>query len=253
MSYLGDFPEDGVVDFKFSTNASTGAATSIGSPGGAVVVYVGNSAEGFTDGVTVSEDFDGVTGVHHVRIDLSAGAYYVAGSECQVVLIGAEIDGQTVNVALREFSIERAGGALATLAEVLARLPAALVGGRMDASVGAMAADVITNTALAASAVTEIQSGLATSAAQAAQATSVEVGLVYDRIGAPAGASIAADIATKASQASVDTVDGNVDLIKAKTDQLTFTGGAVDANLESVIGAQIQQNGSASTNWGAAP
>jgi hypothetical protein len=45
------------------------------------------------------------------------------------------------------------------------RIPAALVGGRMDASVGAMAADVVTSSALAASAVTEIQTGLATAAA----------------------------------------------------------------------------------------
>ena len=42
------------------------------------------------------------------------------------------------------------------------RIPAALVGGRIDASVGAMATDVITSTALAASAVTEIQAGLST-------------------------------------------------------------------------------------------
>jgi hypothetical protein len=56
--------------------------------------------------------------------------------------------------------------------DIQTRLPAALVGGRIDASVGAMAADVLTSTALAASAVTEIQTGLATSAAQVtAQAT----------------------------------------------------------------------------------
>ena len=42
------------------------------------------------------------------------------------------------------------------------RLPAALVSGRMDSSVGAMATDVLTSTALAASAVTEIQTGLST-------------------------------------------------------------------------------------------
>lgn len=41
------------------------------------------------------------------------------------------------------------------------RLPAALVGGRMDSSVGAMAVDVITAAALAADAVAEIQAGLA--------------------------------------------------------------------------------------------
>jgi hypothetical protein len=58
------------------------------------------------------------------------------------------------------------------LAAVAGRLPAALVGGRMDASVGAMANDVVTAAAiaadaigaseLAAGAVTEIQAGLST-------------------------------------------------------------------------------------------
>lgn len=46
------------------------------------------------------------------------------------------------------------------LDDIQTRLPAALVSGRMDSSVGAMAADVLTASALAASAVTEIQSGL---------------------------------------------------------------------------------------------
>jgi len=62
--------------------------------------------------------------------------------------------------------------------DIQGRLPAALVAGRIDASVGAMAADVVTASAiatdaigsaeLAASAVTEIQSGLATAASIAA-------------------------------------------------------------------------------------
>lgn len=51
---------------------------------------------------------------------------------------------------------------------VQTRLPAALVGGRMDSSVGAMAADTLTASALATDAVTEIQTGLATSASIAA-------------------------------------------------------------------------------------
>jgi hypothetical protein len=45
---------------------------------------------------------------------------------------------------------------------ILAKLPAALVGGRIDSSVGAMASDTLTAAALATDAVTEIQSGLAT-------------------------------------------------------------------------------------------
>lgn len=46
--------------------------------------------------------------------------------------------------------------------DIQTRLPAALVSGRMDASVGAMAANTLTASALATDAVTEIQTGLAT-------------------------------------------------------------------------------------------
>jgi len=46
--------------------------------------------------------------------------------------------------------------------DIQTRLPAALVGGRMDANVGAMGADTLTSSALATSAVSEIQSGLST-------------------------------------------------------------------------------------------
>lgn len=52
--------------------------------------------------------------------------------------------------------------------DIQARLPAALVGGRMDSDVGAMQTDVVDANALAADAVAEIQAGLATSAALAA-------------------------------------------------------------------------------------
>jgi len=56
---------------------------------------------------------------------------------------------------------------------VLARLPSSLVSGRIDASVGAMAANVMTASALASDAVTEIQTGLATSSALSAIAAKV--------------------------------------------------------------------------------
>lgn len=49
--------------------------------------------------------------------------------------------------------------------DIQTRLPAALVSGRMDSYTGSMATDVITSGALATSAVTEIQTGLATSSA----------------------------------------------------------------------------------------
>ncbi len=99
-------------------------------------------------------------------------------------------------------------------ADIQARLPAALVSGRMDASVGAMAANVMTAAAAAADLTTELQSGLAT----------------------------AADLAT------VDTV---VDAIKAKTDSLTFTvAGQVDANIQYVNDVQVNGTGALGDEWG---
>ena len=66
----------------------------------------------------------------------------------------------------------------------------------------------------------------------------------YARLGAPAGASIAADIAT------VDTV---ADAVKAKTDSLTFgVSGKVDANVTHVNEVEVGGSGSEGNPWGPA-
>lgn len=79
-------------------------------------------------------------------------------------------DAEIGSATFRSDGITRIQSGLATAANVSAvetdtqdiqsRLPAALISGRIDATVGAMQTDVLTSTALAASAVTEIQSGL---------------------------------------------------------------------------------------------
>jgi hypothetical protein len=126
---------------------------------------------------------------------------------------------------------------LADTDNIQTRLPAALVSGRMDASVGAMATDVLTSTALAASAVTEIQTGLSTlTSANVADA-------VWN--------------AATGDYTTPDTMGGefndlnlNVIAIKAKTDNLTFTvAGQVDANAESMNGATILGNGTSGDLW----
>lgn len=136
-------------------------------------------------------------------------------------IIGNNIDAAVSSRASAANLATVAGYIDTEVADIQARLPAALVGGRMDASVGAMAADVVTASAVAASAVTEIQSGLA-------------------------------------SQTSVDTLAGYVDTevaaIKAQTDKLTFNASnAVKANITHVIDDAVQQNGSTTTNWGGTP
>lgn len=104
-----------------------------------------------------------------------------------------------VNTAQVSGTAQTAGDLSAQLVAVQAdtndiqtRLPAALVGGRIDASVGAMAADTLTASALAADAVTEIQAGLATAAALAVVDGTVDAILVDTAEIGAAGAGLAA-------------------------------------------------------------
>lgn len=152
------------------------------------------------------------------------------------------------------------------------RVPASLVSGRMDSSVGAMANNTMTAAAAASDLTTELQTGLATSSALSAISTTIGVagaGLtavddaVMTRLGAPAGASISADIAAvKTDTAAIlvdtgttldgklDTIDSVVDAIKAKTDNLTFTvTGQVDANAESMNAVEILGSGTQASPW----
>jgi hypothetical protein len=119
--------------------------------------------------------------------------------------------------------------------DVIALLPAALVGGRMDASVGAMAANVMTAAAAAADLTTELQSGLATAAALATldDFVDTEVAAIKAKTdnlpSDPADASdIAASFATVISALGVidDFLDTEVAAIKAKTDLIPATPAA---------------------------
>lgn len=113
--YLGDFQEDVTLDFKWSTNDASGASITRATDG-TVSVYKANGVTQSVVGITDTEDFDSLTGIHHCRIDLSADAFYAIANDYQVVLIGAVIDSQTVNAVIAHFSIEnRAGSAILSL------------------------------------------------------------------------------------------------------------------------------------------
>lgn len=75
-------------------------------------------------------------------------------------------------------------------ADIQSRLPAALVSGRIDASVGAMAANVMTAAAAAADLTTELQSGLATAAALATAQGDITA-ILADTAAMPTAAGIA--------------------------------------------------------------
>lgn len=103
--YLGDYVEDATLDFIWDSNAKDGASITRATDG-TISVYKANGTTQSVVGVTDIEDFDSLIGIHHLRIDLSADAFYVVGNDYNVVLSAATIDGEIVNAVLCSFSIE---------------------------------------------------------------------------------------------------------------------------------------------------
>jgi hypothetical protein len=111
MIYLGDFTTAHSVYFKWNTIASTGASVTRATNGTIRIYKQGSTTQRTSsNGITDTEDFDSLTGVHHCTIDLSDNSdsgFYANGYEYQVVLEGATIDGVAVNACLAHFSIRR--------------------------------------------------------------------------------------------------------------------------------------------------
>ncbi|MBP6544715.1 MAG: hypothetical protein KA265_19145 [Piscinibacter sp.] len=97
MAHLGDFDASAVIYGKFTTyRPSTGAAYALGGTP-ALSVYKDNSTTQSTSGVTLTADFDGVTGLNHFAIDTSAdGSFYAAGSFFDIVITTGTVDGVSV-------------------------------------------------------------------------------------------------------------------------------------------------------------
>jgi hypothetical protein len=123
VPYYGDFAEDDTVDIPFNTFTSDDPSAS-----STITNFINTDVHIHKDGgltqrnnaagITVSVDFDGITGNHLVKIDTSddtVAEFWVTGSEYQVRIEGTTVDGATVNAWIGAFSIERAGGTIALL------------------------------------------------------------------------------------------------------------------------------------------
>lgn len=209
-----------------------------------------------TDGI----DVDGITGIHGFSIDTSDNTdagFYVAGSFYTVVVASVTIDGQTVNFVAGNFRLtaaegvagvpdvnvthvgdttQTAGDIMADTNDIQARLPAALVAGRIDASVGAMAANVMTAAAAAADLTTELQTGLATQASVNTidDLLDTEILAIIATLGTPAGASLAADIAA---------IEAQTDDIGVAGAGLTALGDVRIANLDAAVSSRLATAG----------
>ena len=112
--YLGDFRTGKTVRKMWNTNAVAGESITRAA-NGTISVYKGGGTTQSTAGVIDTEDFDSLTGVHLVAIDTSAdGMFYSAGSDFEVVLSAATIDGKAINATLFSFSLENRSGLMPT-------------------------------------------------------------------------------------------------------------------------------------------
>lgn len=110
-NYVGDFEEGEIVYIPWNTVDQDGASVSRGSPIGDIRVYRDDSTtqRSSDNGIDDHADFDGITGVHLLVVDLSDNTdagFYAAGHDYFVVTVGEDLDGSEVNAAVGHFSIE---------------------------------------------------------------------------------------------------------------------------------------------------
>lgn len=110
-AYLGDFLDGVTIKKMWNTNAVAGESITRAT-NGTVSVYKDGGTTQSTTGVTDTEDFDSLTGVHLCAIDTSADAtFYSPGSDFEAVLSAATIDGKTINATLFSFSLRNRSNA----------------------------------------------------------------------------------------------------------------------------------------------
>jgi len=125
VPYYGDFAEDDTVIIPFNTFTSDDPSASCTITELAdtdVWIYKdGNVAQHAADAtVDLALNFDDITGSHLCVIDTSQDVFFTTGSEYQVRIVGTVIDAGTIEAFIGAFSIERAGGTLATVKLILA-------------------------------------------------------------------------------------------------------------------------------------
>lgn len=129
--YHGDIRLGDTLDLKFCTVQSTGAPTTLaGSP--VISAYPANSTTQLTAGITLSVDFDSVTGLNNVRVVASSGNGYLTATNYVLVITTGTVNSvSAVGYVIGSFSIENRSALMPTTAGRTAVVDAA---GLIDAN-----------------------------------------------------------------------------------------------------------------------
>ena len=115
--YIGDFAASASVGFKFNTEVNGIPYTLAGSP--VISVWKTGSTAPITAGVTLTADYQSVTGLNNVVIDLSASGSYAAGADYQVYLSAGSVNSVSqIGRVVGQFSIEHRSSGVLTAAAI---------------------------------------------------------------------------------------------------------------------------------------
>lgn len=119
MAYQGDISPSQILDFNFTTHKIDG--TPIALVGGAIKSYKTNSTSTeINTGLTLSIDFDGITGLNHVIVNTSADTTFYSAGDFNVVITSGTVDSIPVSgYTVGNFSISNRSEAT-TLASLTA-------------------------------------------------------------------------------------------------------------------------------------
>lgn len=103
-TYVGDFKKNATVYYMWTTTTASGSAVSP-SDYGTMVAYKDDGTSESTTGITVAGAFDGIAGIHNVKVDTSQ-AFYTVGADYAIVASGMTVDSTNVNAVIMQFSLE---------------------------------------------------------------------------------------------------------------------------------------------------
>lgn len=112
--YKGDIAFGQIVNFKFTSRDSTGTPSLLS--GATLVIFRDNSTSEFSQGLSVTTNFDSVAGLNHVTVTTGSGStVFLEGHDYDVVISGGQVSTVTVvGEVVGQFSVSnRYGGATA--------------------------------------------------------------------------------------------------------------------------------------------
>jgi hypothetical protein len=237
-----------------ATAATPTAAAVTGNVGGSVASIAANGITAVTFAADVDAEILSYIVDDATRIDASSlntmSVTTVPAIDTKIDIIDGIVDdilvdtGTTLQAEL--------DGIQADTEDIQTRLPAALISGRIDASVGAMADDTLTASALAADAVTEIQSGLALeSTSQSILTDTAEIGVAGAGLTSIASQSSVNDIPTVSEFEARTLVSANyatssnLSIVDSKVNDITMIVGTsgVVVNSASKSGYSLSSSG----------